>query len=161
MNLNIHFENAALFEPKSLKFPDPWIGHMPFAAWLIDDFRPQVFVELGTHSGNSYFSFCQAVDELQLSTKCFSIDLWLGDEHSGAYSEEVFQGVNDWNRENYQSFSKLCRKDFNEAVNDFEDSSIDLLHIDGLHTYEAVKNDFETWLPKLAPALWFYFMTLK
>lgn len=34
-------------------------------------------------------------------------------------------------------------------VNLFEDKSIDLVYIDGDHSYEAVKKDIELWLPKV------------
>ena len=45
----------------------------------------------------------------------------------------------------------LLRKTFLEARTDVPDSSVSILHIDGLHTYEAVREDFKTWLCKVAP----------
>ncbi len=143
--------DAALFRPLSMEHPNAWLGHVPFACWLVKLLDPHVFVELGTHSGNSYFSFCQAVKEGKLSTRCHAVDTWKGEEHAGLYGEEVFERVNARNREHYGNFSTLLRMTFNEALDAFSNASIDLLHIDGLHTYEAVRHDFETWLPKLVP----------
>ena len=142
--------NIALFQPERLKFPNAWIGHIPFAAWLIRTLRPRIFVELGTHSGNSYFAFCQAVKEGHLPTRCFAVDTWKGDEHAGFYGEEVFEDVSSYNEQKYSHFSRLLRMTFDEAVAYFPNNAIDLLHIDGMHTYESVKHDFETWLPKLS-----------
>ncbi|PYR51670.1 MAG: hypothetical protein DMF89_05190 [Acidobacteria bacterium] len=142
---------AASFSPQSLQFPDAWIGHLPFAGWLVRTVSPATLVELGTHSGNSYFSFCQAVVEAAIPTRCFAVDTWQGDEHTGYYGEEVFTAVDAYHQEHYAGFSRLLRMLFDDAVACFSDESIDFLHIDGLHTYEAVRHDFETWLPKLAP----------
>jgi septal ring factor EnvC (AmiA/AmiB activator) len=127
-----------------------WIGHIPFAFWIIEALTPSTFVELGTHYGDSYFAFCQAVDRLGLSTACFAVDTWKGDEHAGFYGDEVFAAVNTHNANNYSGISTLVRSTFDEALPHFEDGTIDLLHIDGHHTFEAVRHDFETWLPKLS-----------
>jgi GT2 family glycosyltransferase/glycosyltransferase involved in cell wall biosynthesis len=142
---------AASFTPNWLQSPNAWLGHAPFAGWLIREIAPAIFVELGTHSGNSYFSFCQSILENTISTKCSAVDTWLGDEHAGYYGEDIFTRVNAHNAAHYARFSRLLRMTFDEAVTCFENESIELLHIDGLHTYEAAKHDFELWLPKLAP----------
>jgi hypothetical protein len=139
------------FSPKSLHSPNAWVGHLPFAAWAIQEISPKIFVELGTHTGNSYFTFCQSVAEAGMSSKCYAVDTWQGDEHSGQYNDNIYVGVNAHNKEHYAAFSQLLRMTFDDAVTYFADETIDLLHIDGLHTYEAVRHDFETWLPKLAP----------
>jgi predicted SAM-dependent methyltransferase len=149
MNLN-NYKKAISFFPKKVSFPLSWLGHAPFMYWLADRVKPKIFVELGTHSGNSYFSFCQSVSENDILTECYAIDSWFGDEHSGKYSDDIFNDVHNYNNLYYKNFSKLIRKDFNDAVNDFKDNSIDILHIDGFHSYEAVANDFYTWLPKLS-----------
>ena len=122
---------------------------MPFAFWLVETLRPNSIVELGTHAGVSYSAMCQAVDSLGLATRCFAVDTWKGDEHAGFYPEHVYEEFNDFHAARYGSFSSLIRATFDEAVRHFDDRSIGLLHIDGFHTYEAVRHDFETWFPKL------------
>jgi len=140
-----------IFEtPNRLTDVSAWHTHIPFAFWIVDAIKPAVFVELGTHKGDSYCAFCQAVEVLSLPTRCWAIDTWEGDEHSGRYGNEVFQELQAYHDSRYARFSTLLRTTFDEALSRFEDRSIDLLHIDGLHTYEAVKHDFEGWLPKLS-----------
>lgn len=129
--------------------PSAWTGHVPFAMWLIEAARPGVLVELGTHHGTSYFAFCQAVEALRLDTRCHAVDTWQGDEHAGFYGEEIFGRVSAINAK-YAGFSQLMRMTFDDALPAFADGSVDVLHIDGLHTYDAVKHDFESWFPKLS-----------
>lgn len=125
-----------------------WHGHFGFAFDLVYQSKPKVLVELGVHYGDSYFCFCQAVKEHNLECKCFGIDNWKGDEHSGFYSDEVYESVLTHNQR-YTHFSKILRKDFSDALENFDDSSIDLLHIDGCHTYDSVSTDFKKWYPKV------------
>ena len=148
--MNNHFLSVQSFTSPQYLAISAWFEHIPFAFELIKKLRPKVVAELGVHYGTSYFAFCQAIRENGLDCTCYGIDTWAGDEHAGFYEEEVFGSVHRYNRENYSAFSTLLRSYFDEAVKGFADHSIDLLHIDGLHSYEAVKKDFETWKPKLS-----------
>lgn len=143
--------NRSMFWRPVYLAPSAWTEHVPFAFWLVEAHRPRVFVELGTHFGTSYFGFCQAVDRLNLDTQCFAVDTWKGDEHAGEYDEHVYRQVEAHNEAHYSGFSRLVRSTFDEALEHFTDGTVDLLHIDGLHTLEAVTHDFESWLPKLSP----------
>ena len=144
------FTESLFLAPEKVEEPLNWAGHIPFAFWIVDMLRPEVLVELGTHSGNSYFAFCQSVKFGKLSTRCYAVDTWKGEEHAGYYGEEVLADVYAHNKKHYRTFSTLLRMTFDEALDQFDDNSIDLLHIDGRHTYDAVKNDFMSWLPKLS-----------
>ncbi|MFA5955100.1 glycosyltransferase [Hyphomicrobium sp.] len=143
----IPLTRAALWTP-DYQVQSAWFEHAPFAFWLMDVLRPKTFVELGTHSGFSYFCFCQAVERLHIPTSCCAIDTWKGDEHSALYGEEVFEAVKHHNMI-FTNFSRLVRSKFSDALSEFADKSIDLLHIDGRHFYEDVREDFESWRAKL------------
>ena len=73
-----------------------WRGHIPFAYDLVKGLKPRTLVELGTHYGGSYFTFCDSVKINNLSTQCYAIDTWVGEEHAGFYDNSVFEFVNQY-----------------------------------------------------------------
>jgi hypothetical protein len=129
--------------------PSAWIGHAPFLKFLIREYSPRTFVELGTQNGFSYFVATQAILENGLDCRAWAVDHWKGDEHAGFYDNSVYESVVKINQK-YRKFSTLLKMSFDEALQEFGEASIDLLHIDGHHSYDSVKNDFEKWLPKMS-----------
>jgi hypothetical protein len=150
MKFNILDHPVALLEPRRMSAATFWTMHIPFAAALVDLLRPRMVVELGVHFGDSYCAFSQAIEALKLPARCFGIDLWEGDPHAGFYGPDILADLRAHHDPLYGSFSTLLQMDFDAALPHFDDRSIDLIHVDGYHTYEAVRHDFESWLPKMS-----------
>lgn len=127
-----------------------WEGHRDFAYDLVRFVRPKRIVELGSQYGCSLSAFCQSVLDNQLNTEIHAVDRWSGDIGAEDLGEDVFQIVKKTVERYYQTLQiRLYPMDFQKALALFLDDSIQLLHIDGGHTYEDVDRDFRTWLPKL------------
>ncbi|TDQ92452.1 methyltransferase family protein [Paraburkholderia silvatlantica] len=137
------------WRPERLVQFEHWVGHIPFAFWLIGAARPRTLVELGTHRGNSYCAFCQAVSRFDVDCRAYAVDTWQGDIHMG-FQDGLLEDLRVHHDSRYGSFSSLLQMTFDEALARFQPGTIDLLHIDGTHTYESVKHDFESWLPLLS-----------
>ena len=125
-----------------------WTEHVPFSMWLIEKVKPRVIVELGTHYGMSYLSFCQIVKFLGYETRCVAIDHWMGDDQAGSFTEEVYNAFVQ-NHQEYAEFSSFLRMDFSKGLTHIEDNTIELLSIDGHHSYDSVSGDFKNALPKI------------
>jgi hypothetical protein len=150
LELNPLDHPICLTHPNRITPFSAWHEHIPFAMFLVDLLRPKMIVELGTLYGDSYCAFCQAVRELHLDTACYAVDTWKGDPQAGFYGPEVLADLRAHHDRLYSSFSRLIQSTFDEALEHFADGTVDLLHIDGYHTYESIRHDFETWLPKMS-----------
>ncbi len=144
-----------LEHPICLEYPlwqaeTAWAEHVPLAMFLVSATRPKVFVELGAFRGASYCAFCQAIKFLKFETRAFAVDTWQGDDHAGKLEAGGLAELRAHHDPLYADFSRLVQSTFDDALEHFADQSIDLLHIDGFHTFEAVQHDFQTWLPKMS-----------
>ena len=118
-----------------------WRDHRLFADWLIRRTEPETVVDLGVDYG--YSTFCFALPEIG---HVYGIDSFEGDEHAGV--KETYDFVLKKKDELELDNITFIKGYFDDVVKTWE-KPIDILHIDGLHTYEAAKNDFEKWSPLL------------
>ncbi|TPM37559.1 class I SAM-dependent methyltransferase [Mesorhizobium sp. B2-3-4] len=127
-----------------------WGGHIPFLFVLFRNLKPACYVDLGVHFGASLIAAATAAQSYDLKADLWGVDTWEGDDHAGRYEGDKIH--DDLQAFLDRSFSgvHLIRSTFDEARAQFEGRPVDLLHIDGLHTYEAVKHDYEHWLPVLS-----------
>lgn len=119
-----------------------WKDHRKFADWIVRRKQPETIVDLGVDY--AYSTFCFAIPEIG---HVYGIDSFEGDIHAGERDiEQLYKYVTDKQKELELNNITFIKGFFDDVVKTW-DKKIDILHIDGLHTYEAVKNDFEKWSP--------------
>jgi predicted O-methyltransferase YrrM len=121
-----------------------WKGHRAFAEWLTQRLQPKITVELGVDYG--YSLFCLANKN---PGRVIGIDLFEGDAHAGTREKNQHETVQQFATDNEYTNVQLIKGDFTELAQ-YWVAPIDILHIDGLHTYEACLMDFVNWGPHVS-----------
>ncbi|HVN83390.1 MAG TPA: class I SAM-dependent methyltransferase [Candidatus Binatia bacterium] len=126
-----------------------WNGHLAFLHALIGLARPRRIVELGVDRGCSFFAMCDACQAHEIDAEVIGVDHFVGDPHAGDHGgDALFEELTS--RALAYPMARLIRADFNSARQRVPDGVVDLLHIDGYHTLEAVSADFSTWFSSLS-----------
>jgi predicted O-methyltransferase YrrM len=118
-----------------------WSGHRNFADWLVRYKKPEVIVDLGTDWGFS--TFCFAIPKIGYT---YSIDNYVGDDFVGIQNktEKYNFLMNKRKKLMLEDRITFIEGDFTEVSKTW-DKTIDILHIDGSHHYEDIKNDYDIW----------------
>ncbi len=126
-----------------------WHEHTPFMKVLVQVLHPKILVQSGIDNGDFYLSICEAAASLGIA--CYGVDTTRRDAVSaGESADKILNELRAWHDPLYSTFSRLVPGPFEDAAAHFAENSIELLHIDGLQSYEAVCHDWETWRPKVS-----------
>jgi len=97
--------------------------------------KESIVVEVGSYTGVSSELFALFCKQL------YCIDNWQGFAEK---AEKIFDELIP----KYNNIVKIKSTSHN-AAKTFQDYSVDLVYIDAKHTYEAVKDDILSWVPKI------------
>ncbi|MDE2439014.1 MAG: class I SAM-dependent methyltransferase [Patescibacteria group bacterium] len=125
-----------------------WNENEEFSKKIVSELHPNVIVDLGVHYGDSTFLFCEAAMLEGIYPMIFGIDTFEGDYYTGRYNDVYEYTIKESykyplvhiRKETFRKFSEFCKEN---------SISIDLLHVDGSHSYEETKENYELFLPFL------------
>ena len=120
--------------------PSCWKGHRNFAEWLVSYKKPEVVVDLGVDHG--YSTFCFAMPRIG---HVYGIDSFEGDHFAGMRNDNSYVFALHKQEKLHLNENMTFIKGYFDDVAKTWDKKIDILHIDGDHSYESVKNDYDTW----------------
>jgi len=107
-----------------------WKGHEYFAQWLIKEFDPKITVEIGTYTGFSTY--------------------WLAKNNTGTvYTIDIKDCGAEENLKELDNVVFIV--DSSENVVKEWDKKIDLLHIDGNHSFPSIVHDLKHWFKYMNP----------
>lgn len=136
-----------------------WFSYEHIYKGIVDQLDDNsLIVEIGSFKGKS--SAFMAV-EIANSGKKINFDCVDPMKPLGHYVESSKEHPEIWSDYNADAFRQRMKSvegyynlkelTSDEAVQLYEDKSIDFLLIDGDHSYEAVKKDVINWIPKMRP----------
>ena len=124
-----------------------WHEFIPLGFLLIQSLRPKRIVEVGTSTGDSYLSFCQAVQACNLSAECKCILRSKGSHREMDSSQpQEFRAYHD---ALYAGFSKIEMATANHRQIEEGPNKFDLMHIISMRSASELYKMCSTWLPKL------------
>jgi hypothetical protein len=139
---------------------DGWFSH--YDKQVYDDAVNQfadgdIFVEIGSFKGRSASAMAVNIINSQKDIKFYCVDTWKGSEEhqKGQNSEDkdVVDGtlldVFKYNIRSVKNYINIIQKESAEAAKEFQDKSLSFVFIDASHDYENVKQDINSWYPKI------------
>jgi len=132
------------------KWPYDWVSTRGLAPYIKRLGENVVGIEIGT---------CRAESTAYLLEKCpnvdriFTIDPYKGyDDWNGEITQETvdrFMKIAKTNLKPYKDRVRMIRETSGDAVNNFTDTLVDFIFVDGDHSYEATLADCESYYPFL------------
>jgi hypothetical protein len=134
---------------------DGWFNYQNFYQWVLSKSNQGVFVEIGLWKGKSITFMAEKVKEMNYKLKLIGIDTFEGTTdvpslmadpniQNGTLLDTYFKNIGP-----VKEYITTIVGDSHAEYIEFENESIDVLFIDGDHSYAAVKADIELWFPKV------------
>ena len=145
--MGFQFYGAQNFEPKFFtggltRF------YLPLLFDMVGQEKPGLIVTLGLGDAQPHLTFCQAVLEQNLPSRCVVVRRIRADE--SAIDDPAWQSAQNATAELFAPVSQLIETDPVKAATDFGEGSVDVLLIDDVDSGKTMQQELDIWKSKLA-----------